>query len=98
MATDIDAARLLTWRAAVCKDNGQNYTKEAAMAKLKASEAATYCSHQVSCFRWINVLICISVFKYLVVWGMYRRCQLSDIIEMLELRKFMKARLKYNTL
>ena len=41
-----DAARLLTWRAAELKDAGQPYTREAAMAKLAASEAATLCSHQ----------------------------------------------------
>jgi butyryl-CoA dehydrogenase len=41
-----DAARLLTWRAAQLKDAGQKYTREAAMAKLAASEAATMCSHQ----------------------------------------------------
>ncbi|MBC7544081.1 MAG: acyl-CoA dehydrogenase family protein, partial [Candidatus Sericytochromatia bacterium] len=32
MATNIEAARLLTWRAAWIKDQGQRYTKEAAMA------------------------------------------------------------------
>jgi butyryl-CoA dehydrogenase len=41
-----DAARLLTWRAAQMKDNGEKYTREAAMGKLAASEAATLCSHQ----------------------------------------------------
>jgi butyryl-CoA dehydrogenase len=41
-----DAARLLTWRAAQLKDNGERFTREAAMAKLAASEAATMCSHQ----------------------------------------------------
>ena len=41
-----DQARLLTWRAAQLKDAGQNYTREAAMAKLAASEAATMCAHQ----------------------------------------------------
>ena len=40
MCTEIDAARLLTWRAAVKKDSGGRYTSEAAMAKLFASEAA----------------------------------------------------------
>lgn len=40
MATDIQAARLLTYQAAWLKDNGQKYSKEAAMAKLFASEAA----------------------------------------------------------
>ena len=46
MAVRIESARLLTWRAAIFKDNGENYTKEAAMAKLAASEAATFCAHQ----------------------------------------------------
>jgi butyryl-CoA dehydrogenase len=41
-----DSARLLTWRAAQLKDAGQKYTREAAMAKLAASEAATMCAHQ----------------------------------------------------
>jgi butyryl-CoA dehydrogenase len=38
MAMRLDAARLLTWRAAQKKDTGVRYTKEAAMAKLYASE------------------------------------------------------------
>ncbi len=42
MATKIDAARLLTLRAAALKDAGSRYTKEAAMAKLFASEAAMW--------------------------------------------------------
>ena len=40
MATEVDAARLLTWRAAWLKDQGKPYEKEAAMAKLYASEVA----------------------------------------------------------
>lgn len=44
----LDAARLLTWKAAAARDAGENYTKDAAMAKLFASEAATFCSHAVS--------------------------------------------------
>ena len=40
MATRIDAARLLTYRAAWLKDAGRPYTTEAAMAKLYASEVA----------------------------------------------------------
>lgn len=46
MSMAVESARLLTWRAAWLKDNHQPYTKEAAMAKLAASEAATLCSHQ----------------------------------------------------
>ena len=40
MATDIDAARLLTERAAAAKDAGVTVTKLSAQAKLYASEAA----------------------------------------------------------
>ncbi|KAM8704624.1 hypothetical protein ACLKA7_009135 [Drosophila subpalustris] len=46
MALRVEASRLLTWRAAWLKDNGHVITKEAAMAKLHASETATYCAHQ----------------------------------------------------
>jgi alkylation response protein AidB-like acyl-CoA dehydrogenase len=40
MATEIDAARLLTQRAAWMKDAGMNVNKESSMAKLFASEIA----------------------------------------------------------
>src|SRR5579872_2596916 len=40
MATEIDAARLLTYRAGWMKDQGQRVTKESAMAKLFSSEIA----------------------------------------------------------
>ncbi|MDE3102526.1 MAG: acyl-CoA dehydrogenase [Chloroflexota bacterium] len=40
MATEIDAARLLTWRAASMRDRGERYGPEAAMAKLFASDVA----------------------------------------------------------
>ncbi|KFM60695.1 Short-chain specific acyl-CoA dehydrogenase, mitochondrial, partial [Stegodyphus mimosarum] len=46
MEMKIEAARLLTWKAASLKDAGEKFTKEAAMAKLAASEAATFASHQ----------------------------------------------------
>lgn len=38
MATEIEAARLLTYRAAYLKDQGKKVTKESSMAKLYASE------------------------------------------------------------
>jgi butyryl-CoA dehydrogenase len=38
MATEIDAARLLVWRAATLKDQGGRHSAESAMAKLYASE------------------------------------------------------------
>lgn len=40
MATEIEAGRLLTYRAAWLKDQGLSFEKEAAMAKLKTSEVA----------------------------------------------------------
>ncbi|WP_292037800.1 acyl-CoA dehydrogenase family protein [Massilia sp. UBA6681] len=40
MATGIDAAALLTYRAAWLRDGGKRVTKEAAMAKLTATETA----------------------------------------------------------
>jgi butyryl-CoA dehydrogenase len=50
MATEIDAARLLVYRAAQLKDQGVRYTREAAMAKLFASEAA-----ERACFKAIQI-------------------------------------------
>jgi acyl-CoA dehydrogenase len=40
MATDIDAAALLTYRAAWLRDQGRPVTVEAAMAKMTATETA----------------------------------------------------------
>src|SRR5690606_7205050 len=40
IATDIEAARLLVWKAAWMKDQGMPYASYASMAKLKASEVA----------------------------------------------------------
>jgi alkylation response protein AidB-like acyl-CoA dehydrogenase len=46
MATQIDAARLLTYRAAALKDAGRKTTKESSMAKLYASEVAVRVSEE----------------------------------------------------
>jgi acyl-CoA dehydrogenase len=40
MATTIDSAALLTYRAAWMRDQGHRVTKEAAMAKMAATEGA----------------------------------------------------------
>jgi butyryl-CoA dehydrogenase len=40
MATELDAARLLVWRAATLKDQGVRHSRESAMAKLLASDVA----------------------------------------------------------
>ena len=49
MATQVDAARMLTRRAAQMKDAGQRSDLEAGMAKLFASEAAHFCATE--CLR-----------------------------------------------
>jgi len=46
MATEIDAARMMVYRAAAMKDAGRRFTKEAAMAKLFASEVAERAAFQ----------------------------------------------------
>jgi len=46
MYVRLDAARMLNYKAAMLKDAKMPYSKEAAISKLAASEAATYCAHQ----------------------------------------------------
>ena len=46
MALKIETARLLIYKSAALKDAGRPYTKEVAMAKLAASETATFVAHQ----------------------------------------------------
>jgi len=51
MATELDAARLLTQRAGVLKDAGRKVTRESSMAKLFASEVAVkICNEAVQLF------------------------------------------------
>ncbi|RMG17131.1 MAG: acyl-CoA dehydrogenase [Bacteroidetes bacterium] len=46
MATEIEAARLLIYKAGRDKDEGRDYVKSAAMAKLYASRTAMYCADE----------------------------------------------------
>lgn len=46
MATRIEASRLLIYNAAVLKERNKPFGKEAAMAKLYASETATFVAHK----------------------------------------------------
>jgi len=46
MATELEAARWLTYRAAHLRDTGQPFLKEASMAKLKASRVATWAASE----------------------------------------------------
>ncbi|XP_063219876.1 short-chain specific acyl-CoA dehydrogenase, mitochondrial-like isoform X2 [Bacillus rossius redtenbacheri] len=49
IACRLESARLLTWRAAALQDSGVRFTKASSMAKLAASEAATFAAH--SCIQ-----------------------------------------------
>lgn len=46
MRTRIEAARLMTWRAASLKDRGERASAECSMAKLYASEVANFCAYE----------------------------------------------------
>ncbi len=46
MATEIEAAKLLTFRAAAMKDAGMKSTQESSMAKLFTSEVAVRCANE----------------------------------------------------
>lgn len=46
MAVDLESARLLTWKAALLQQAGQDYRKMSSMAKYSASRCATSNAHQ----------------------------------------------------
>ncbi|MEZ5061503.1 MAG: acyl-CoA dehydrogenase family protein [Solirubrobacterales bacterium] len=46
MATEIEAARLLTYKAALLKDRGESFTLTAAQAKLKTGRLAVRCAEE----------------------------------------------------
>ena len=72
----IQSARLLTWNAAGKKDSGQEFAKEAAMAKLVASEAATLCAHQS-----IQVLGGMGFVEDMPAERHYRDARITEIYE-----------------
>ena len=76
MATNLDAARLLTRRAAQLKDQGENYTKETAMAKLAAAEAAHYV-----CDKALQIHGGYGYFNDSVVERLYRDQRVTEIYE-----------------
>jgi len=76
MECKIWSARLINWHAAKLKDDGHNFTKEAAMAKLVASEAATYCAHQA-----IQVLGGMGYVSDMPAERHYRDARITEIYE-----------------
>ena len=76
MATEIEAARLMIYRAAWLKDQGLPFTKEAAMAKLYASEVA-----ERVCFKAIQIHGGYGYMREYEVERMYRDQRLCTIGE-----------------
>jgi len=76
MALRVEAARLLTHRAAALKSAAQPYTKEAAMAKLAASEAATANAHAA-----IQVLGGMGYVTDMPAERFYRDARITEIYE-----------------
>jgi len=76
MATEIEAARLLLYRAAWLEDRGVRFTKEAAMAKLYASETA-----ERVCFKALQIHGGYGYMREYEVERMYRDQRLCTIGE-----------------
>ena len=76
MATRVQAARLLTYNAAHVHDSGQEFMKEAAMAKYYASETAVWV-----CERAIQIHGGYGVSKSLPLERYLRDAKILDIVE-----------------
>merc|ERR1719312_1722202 len=76
MALMIEQSRLMMYKAAALKDAGKPFTKEAAMAKLSASETATYVAHQS-----IQVLGGMGYVADMPVERNYRDARITEIYE-----------------
>jgi len=76
MATEIDAARLLCYRAAYLKDQGRPFDKEGAMAKLYSSEVANRV-----CSKAVQVLGGYGYTKDFPVERYMREAKLFEIVE-----------------
>ena len=76
MALKLEQSRLLIYKAASLKDAGKPFSKLAAMAKLSASETATYVSHQS-----IQVLGGMGYVATMPVERNYRDARITEIYE-----------------
>ena len=80
MATRIEAARLLTYQAALAKDrakkSGERYSKEAAMAKLFASETAVWVTNKA-----VQIHGGYGYIKEYAVERYYRDAKITEIYE-----------------
>lgn len=76
VATEIEAARLLIYNAARMKEAGMSIVKEAAMAKLYASNVATKATSK--CVEWLGG---VGFTKEFPAEKFYRDCKIGTIYE-----------------
>jgi butyryl-CoA dehydrogenase len=76
MVTEIDAARLLTYRAAWLRRGGRKVTKEAAMAKVFASEVANRAA-----YKGIQIFGGYGYIKEFAVERFYRDARITTLYE-----------------
>ncbi|KAJ2909000.1 hypothetical protein GGI21_002319 [Coemansia aciculifera] len=76
IATEIEAARLLTYNAARMKEEGRPFAKEAAMAKLYASQVAEKASSKA--VEWMGG---VGFTRDMPVEKLYRDCKIGAIYE-----------------
>ena len=72
----LEASRLLIYKAAWKKDRGEDYSTEAAMGKLVASETATFVTH-----RAMQILGGYGYIREYDVERLYREARLTEIFE-----------------
>lgn len=76
MSMRVEASRMLNHKAAMLKDKGLPFTKDAAQAKLMASETATFCGHQA-----IQVLGGMGYVSDMPAERHYRDARITEIYE-----------------
>ena len=76
MATDIEAARLMVYRAARLRDRGEPHTSEAAMAKLFASEMSNRAAREA-----VQIHGGAGYLKDFPVERFYRDARITEIYE-----------------
>ncbi|KAI4457608.1 acyl-coa dehydrogenase [Holotrichia oblita] len=76
IATQIEAARLLTYNAARLKENGKPFLKQAAMAKYFAAEVAQQTT--IKCIDWMGG---VGFTKDFIQEKFYRDCKIGSIYE-----------------
>jgi alkylation response protein AidB-like acyl-CoA dehydrogenase len=94
MKTRIEAARLLTYHAALLKqrarETGERYTLEASMAKLFSSETAMFCAHAA-----VQIHGGMGYSKELPVERYFRDAKITEIYEgTSEIQRVVIARLE----